>query len=416
MNKNSNKSKLSKKLKFISVASAITICVVTSTGGTEASASMLRNGWNRITSWFSSKFNTTSTTGGVRLNKPHTNATLSGTSSSNTGGSSIWSRIKRPFTSNSSNNTTTNQNSTTVNADDINTTNQSPGTPQQNLWGRLKRFFTSNSGSSTSNKSGVQNQGFELGELGSSSNASGGEGVHYASLDFTGKSSSNTVHGSGNETIYAQIQPTTPGTTGSSSSSDSGGGRRPIPTPRTKISSNLQTSSSGSGGGRRPIPAPRKILSSSLQTSSTGSNDGNNGGNTTGVLTSKTQSSSNDSQSSSSSSTGPVLVGEGYGFRNFIEGDDLIITIVPPSTPTRPKGLGQTNYIPRGGSNTTTSTSLTSTGGASSSSIGPSDQTPPRGSLIPRTYSTLTIGGSSTSSNTGGNGDSTPKLVTFKLK
>ena len=40
MNNNSNKSKLSKKLKFISVASAITVCVVTSTGGTEASANM----------------------------------------------------------------------------------------------------------------------------------------------------------------------------------------------------------------------------------------------------------------------------------------------------------------------------------------------------------------------------------------
>ena len=414
MNKNSNKSKLSKKLKFISVASAITICVVTSTGGTETSASMFRNGWNRITSWFSQRFSNSTSTGGSGLNRPASNAR---TSSSTTGGSSIWSRIKRPFTSNSSNNTTTNQNSTTVNADDINTTNQSPGTPQQNLWGRVKKLFTGNSGSNTSNKSGVKNEGFELGELGSSSNASSQDGIQYASLDFTGKSSSNTVHGSGNETIYAQIQPTTSGTTGSSSSSGSGGGRRPIPTPRTKISGNLQTSSSGSSGdGRRPIPAPRKNLSSSLQTSSTGSNDGNNGGNTTGVLTSKTQSSSNDSQSSSSNSTGPVIVGQGYGFINLVDGDDLIIQTVAPPTPVKPKGLGQTNYISRGGSNTTTSTSLTSTGGDSSSSIGPSDQTPPRGSLIPRTYSTVTIGGSSTSSNTGGNGDSTLKLVTFKLK
>lgn len=415
MNKNSNKSKLSKKLKFISVASAITICVVTSTSGTEASASMLRNGWNRFISLFS-RSSTPTTTSSGRLNRPSSDAR---TSTTTTGGSSIWDRIKKPFTSN---NTTTNQNSTNINVDDSNTTNQSSRTPQQNLWVRVKKFFTGNSGSITSNKSGVQNEGFELGELGSSSNASGGEGVQYISLDFTGKSSSNIVHDSGEGVIYATIKTPTSGTTGSSSSSgSSGGGRRPIPTPRKILSSNLQTSSSGSGGGRRPIPAPRKNLSSSLQTSSTGSNDGNNGGNTTGVLTSKTQSSSNDSQSSSSNSTGPVIVGQGYGFINLVDGDDLIIRTVAPPTPVKPKGLGQTDYTPRGDSNTTTSTSLTSTGGDSNSYIfqtssGPNDQSPPRGSLIPRTYSTVTIDGSSTSSNTGGNGDSTPKLVTFKLK
>ncbi len=164
----------------------------------EASASMFRNGWNRITSWFSQIFSNSTSTGGSGLNRPASNAR---TSSSTTGGSSIWSRIKRPFTSNSSNNTTTNQNLTNINVDDSNTTNQSSRTPQQNLWGRFKRLFTGNSGSSTSNNSGVQNEGFEPGELGSSSNASGGDNVQYASLDFTGKSSSNTVHGSGNEVV-----------------------------------------------------------------------------------------------------------------------------------------------------------------------------------------------------------------------
>lgn len=404
MNKNSNKSKLSKKLKFISVASAITICAVSSTGGTEVSASIFRNGWNRFVNLFS-RSSTPTTTSSGKLNRPSSDAR---TSTTTTGGSgSVWGRIKSAFGSSGSTTKTGGLKTT-----DLDTESTSSGTSSNGLWNKFKGLFTRTSGNnatSNKNKSGVTNPSYtpdndetptfnpknddqnlknldyliKTSKPGSSSTSSG-DGVQYVSLDFSGKTSGNTVHGSGEGVIYAAIKPTTVGTTGSTSSS----------------------SSSGSGG-RRPIPTPRtKNLSGSLQTSSTGLNDGNNGGNITGVLTSKTQGSSGDLQSSSSNSTGRVLVGQGYGFKNEVVGDDLIITVVPPPTPVRPKNLGKTSYTPRGGSNTTS--------GVSSSSNGATDQAPPRNSVILQGTSTMTIGGSSTSSNTGSNGGAIPKLVTFK--
>lgn len=148
MNKNLNKSKLSKKLKFISVASAITICVASSTGGTTASAGIFGNLWSGVRKFFSPSSSTSLTTNSSKLNKPSISAKLSGNKTSNSKG--FLDKIKGAFGSSSS---TTKQNGLETTDLDSESTSSSKG-----FFNRFKSLFNNNT-SSSNNKSGVVDNG-----------------------------------------------------------------------------------------------------------------------------------------------------------------------------------------------------------------------------------------------------------------